>query len=100
MWRLADYQGQLIANLIVAESLAAARAKRFRKRIAAEAQAPRRGAFVASDRHRLEVNYFDYRRLLKRLIRSFGRVRRMRLPPPAHRATAKPAPVQRATAAE
>jgi hypothetical protein len=100
MWRLADYQGQLIANLIVAESLAAARATRFRKRIAAEAQAPRRGAFVASDRHRLEVNYFDYRRLLKRLIRSFGRVRKMRLPPPAHHATAKPAPVQRATAAE
>jgi hypothetical protein len=100
MWRLADYQGQLIANLIVAERLAAARAMRFRERITAEAQAPRRGAFVASDRHRLEVNYYDYRRLLKRLIRSFGAVRNMTLPPPANRPATKPASVQRAAAAE
>ncbi len=35
--------------------------------------------FVASDRHRLEVNYYDYRRLLKRLIRRFGPVRKMKL---------------------
>jgi hypothetical protein len=38
---------------------------------------------VASDRHRLEVNYFDYRRLLKRLNRRFGPVRRVNLAPAA-----------------
>ena len=72
MWRLADYQGQLIANLIVAgkhapEPRAAGSAKCWRR-------AARSGArsFVASDRHRLEVNYYDYRRLLKRLLRRFG----------------------------
>jgi hypothetical protein len=39
--------------------------------------------FVASDRHRLEVNYYDYRRLMKRLNRQFGAVRRMKLEPAA-----------------
>jgi hypothetical protein len=42
----------------------------------------RRGTFLGSDRHRLEANYYDYRRLLKRHIRRFGPVRRMRLAPP------------------
>jgi hypothetical protein len=46
-------------------------------------RARRAGArtFVASDRHRLEVNYYDYRRLMMRLNRRFGAVRRMRLEP-------------------
>ena len=35
--------------------------------------------FVASDRHRLEVNYHDYCRLMRRLDRRFGPVRKMRL---------------------
>ena len=39
----------------------------------------RPGTFLASDRHRLEANYYDYRRLLKRQIRRFGPVRKMRL---------------------
>ena len=34
MWRLADYQGQLIANLIVAEQHAPERARRFRQMLA------------------------------------------------------------------
>jgi hypothetical protein len=38
-----------------------------------------RSGFVASERHRLEVNYFDYRRKLKRLNRSFGALRKLRL---------------------
>jgi hypothetical protein len=80
MWRLADYQGQLIANTIVAEAAAPARARRLRSDLASGAARLRPHAFVGSDRHRLEVNYYDYRRLLRRLIRSFGRVRRMKLP--------------------
>jgi hypothetical protein len=47
-------------------------------------------AFVGSDRHRLEVNYYDYRRLLRRLIRGFGPVRRMKLPAKSRLATEAP----------
>jgi cation diffusion facilitator CzcD-associated flavoprotein CzcO len=76
MWRLADYQGQLIANYIVAQQSAPEIARRFLAlmRAGATAPAPR---FVASDRHRLEANYYEYRRLLRRHIRRFGRVRKM-----------------------
>jgi hypothetical protein len=41
------------------------------------------------------VNYYDYRRQLKRLMRRFGPVRRMNFEPLA-RATAKPAPAEAA----
>jgi cation diffusion facilitator CzcD-associated flavoprotein CzcO len=79
MWRLADYQSQLIANMIVAKAAAPARLERLRSRLSAAARR-RAHAFVGSDRHRLEVNYYDYRRWLRRLIRGFGPVRRMKLP--------------------
>ena len=93
MWRLADYQGQLIANTIVARAVAPTRWQRLRSALAAGAVTmPTRG-FVGSDRHRLEVNYYDYRRLLRRLIRGFGSVRRMKLP-------AKSRPTEKARAAE
>ncbi len=82
MWRLADYQGQLIANLIVAGQHAPEQARRMRGVVAARA-AGRGGGFVASDRHRLEVNYYDYRRLLRGLVRRFGAVRQMKLEPVA-----------------
>jgi hypothetical protein len=32
-----------------------------------------RRTFVASDRHRLEVNYYDYRRLMRRLTAASAR---------------------------
>jgi cation diffusion facilitator CzcD-associated flavoprotein CzcO len=76
MWRLADYQGQLIANLIVAGKHAPDRARAFRRMLAARAARVGRRTFVASDRHRLEVNYYDYRRLMKRLNRRLGRCAR------------------------
>ena len=79
MWRLADYQGQLISNLIIAGERDPERAQRMREVLRARGNSARVRGVVASDRHRLEVNYFDYRRLLKRLIRRFGPVRRMRL---------------------
>jgi cation diffusion facilitator CzcD-associated flavoprotein CzcO len=82
MWRIADYQGQLIANLIVAQAKAPDYAARFLAAMAMAAGDVRRGTFLGSDRHRLEANYYDYRRLLKRHIRRFGPVRRMRLAPP------------------
>jgi dimethylaniline monooxygenase (N-oxide forming) len=73
MWRLADYQGQLIANLIVADKHAPDRARSFRRMLAARAHRAGTRTFVASDRHRLEVNYYDYRRLLLRHNRRLGR---------------------------
>jgi hypothetical protein len=76
MWRLADYQGRLIANLIVAGKHAPDRARAFRRMLAARAARVGRRTFVASDRHRLEVNYYDYRRLMKRLNRRLGRCAR------------------------
>ena len=76
MWRLADYQGQLIANLIVAGQREPERARRFRDLLAERGNSARVSGVVASDRHRLEVNYYDYRRLLKRLMRRFGPVRK------------------------
>ena len=81
MWRLADYQGQMIANLIVAEQREPERARQFRDLLAARNAGARVHGVVASDRHRLEVNYYDYRRLLKRLMRKFGPVRRMNFGP-------------------
>jgi len=81
MWRLSDYQGQLIANLIVAGKHAPESARQVRSMLAACAAASRDRTFVASDRHRLEVNYYDYRRLMKRLIRRFGHMRRLRFDP-------------------
>jgi len=79
MWRLADYQGQLIANSIVAEQKAPARGAAFRRRMLDNPEQGSGAAFLASDRHRLEANYYDYRSLLKRHIRRFGRVRKMQL---------------------
>jgi hypothetical protein len=100
MWRLADYQGQLIANLIVAGERAPDLARRMRGMVAARAagRAGRLG-FVASDRHRLEVNYYDYRRLLRRLVRRFGAVRQMQLEPTAAAQSARSDPAK-AEAAE
>jgi cation diffusion facilitator CzcD-associated flavoprotein CzcO len=77
MWRLADYQGQLIANMIVAQAHAPDLARRFRAHLGSMKSNGR--TFVGSDRHRLEVNYFDYRRLLKRLLRHFRSVRNLPL---------------------
>src|SRR5262245_31480741 len=76
MWRLADYQAQAIASSIIAEQRAPGRWARFRARLR---DATERARFVPSERHRLEVNYFDYRRKLKRLNRSFGGIRKLRL---------------------
>jgi cation diffusion facilitator CzcD-associated flavoprotein CzcO len=96
MWRLADYQGQLIANLIVAGERAPETARRMRELIASRHAASRTRSFVASDRHRLEVNYYDYRRLLRRLLRRFGAVRAMKLGDLPGSAPPQPKPAQAA----
>ncbi|MEQ1616328.1 MAG: NAD(P)-binding domain-containing protein [Hyphomicrobiaceae bacterium] len=72
IWRLADYQGRLISRFINAQERDPAKAEWFR-RVKAAGRSADKGWFVASDRHLLEANYFDYRRQLKRLTRGFGR---------------------------
>ena len=96
MWRLADYQGQMIANLIVAGQREPQRARRFRDMLAAAGKSARVSGVIASDRHRLEVNYHDYRRQLKRLMRRFGPVRRMNLDPSVSSGAALRAPAEAA----
>ena len=94
IWRLADYQGQVIANAILAEALVPDEARAFRRRVEAGAGGLPRGRFVASERHMLETNYYDYRRILRREARRFRKTQRLSLPASAT------AGVERAVAAE
>jgi len=71
IWRLAALQGKIIASAIIAEHAAPAEAAEFRMRARAAADMVPSGTFLASDRHKLEVNYFDYARTLKRVARLF-----------------------------
>jgi cation diffusion facilitator CzcD-associated flavoprotein CzcO len=72
IWRLADDQSKLIASFLIAASEGHERASWLR---ALKAQGPAKAphaAYVQSERHRLEANYYDYRRLTRRLLRGFG----------------------------
>ena len=71
IWRLADYQGRLMSRFINAQVRKPRLADWFR-RLKAVPRSDAHAAFVASDRHTLEANYFVYRRQLKRLTRGFG----------------------------
>lgn len=66
-------QGQLIANVIISQRAAPDEALAFRARAVADAGAVSSENFVASDRHKLEANYFDYARALKKAARRFKR---------------------------
>jgi Flavin-binding monooxygenase-like len=81
IWRLADYQGAVIANAIVAAAKEPRVWAAFKALCASGDGGMPKGAFVASDRHKLEANYTDYRRVLRRQIRKFGAVRKMTLGP-------------------
>ena len=72
MWRLADYQAQLIASVIVASSNGSAGAGWFAKLKRSRGGASRARDFINSERHILEQDYYAYRRTLKKLIRKFG----------------------------
>lgn len=71
IWRLAALQGRIIANAILARQSAREEWDTFRARVVAEAGRPSPLTFVASDRHKLEANYFDYARTLKRVAAIF-----------------------------
>jgi hypothetical protein len=73
MWRLADYQARLVSGYIVAKQLEPKRAEKLRDKLAASGPGGAPGAYVDSDRHRLEVDYHDYRRYLLKLVKGLGK---------------------------
>ncbi len=95
IWRLADYQGAIIANAIIAAAKAPREWAAFKTRRSSGENGMPKGSFVASDRHKLEANYTDYRRALMRQIKAFGAVRKMTLTPVAARPDIGEKPVYR-----
>jgi hypothetical protein len=92
---LASAQGDVIGLAIQAQATAPTEHAAFYRRAVAATQRPVRAAgFVASERHTLEANYYDYARQLKREARRFSK--------PAQAAIAKraDAPSARPIAAE
>ena len=83
MWRLADQQSKLVAGYIAARGVDASRAEKLRQSIAERYAATNVGQYLNSDRHRLEVDYFDYHRRLSRLIAKLKPLTRGLMPPTA-----------------
>jgi len=67
-WGLVDYQAQLVAQFLVGLEQGAAKVKRFQQRKQSNDQSWRRGRFLNSPRHHLEVEHFSYRRHLQKQI--------------------------------
>lgn len=97
IWRLADYQSQLVASYLVAQAERHARAAWFNKLKAKGHASMEGGSYIASERHRLEANYFAYRRQLRRHLRRFGPMAKATLR--SGRLTGTPPHLQASTAA-
>jgi hypothetical protein len=76
IWRLAALQGSLIASAIIAGQCAPDEIRAFREIATREAGSVSRQKFVASERHKLEANYYDYARALRRAAMVFKKARR------------------------
>ena len=87
IWRLADYQSQLITSYLVARRTKPEAAKLIDDR-RRKGTLPK-GHFVRSERHLLEANYFDYRRKVRALNRKLGDLATAPWPEP-DRSSAKP----------
>ena len=72
LWGLADYQAQLISAYIVARQQDSQRARWFRGLKAKPLDLGNGIRYVDSPRHVLEVEYYSYRRQLKKLLAEFG----------------------------
>jgi len=72
IWRLADYQSQLVASYLIAQAERHERAAWFNKLKSKGHASMEHGSYVATERHRLEANYFAYRRMLLRHLRRVG----------------------------
>ncbi len=75
IWGLADLQAQLVARFLSAMHSESSQADWFR-RLKAGGNDDLSGGirYVASARHLVEVEYFGYRRRLRKLLRRFGRL--------------------------
>jgi thioredoxin reductase len=72
IWRVANDQAKLVASYLVACAQDPERARWFRG-LKSEADGDDLNeTYVASERHRLEFNYYAYRRTVARLLRRFG----------------------------
>lgn len=80
MWRLADYQGRVISNDIVAMATAPEEHAAFRAATKAHAAERSEIKYIESDRHLLERNYYDFARLLKKVAGQFTKAGRLNLP--------------------
>jgi hypothetical protein len=72
IWRVADDQSKLVASFLIAAAEGHERATWFRGLKAQGPQRSSRGSYVPSERHRLEANYYAYRRQARRLLQGFG----------------------------
>ena len=73
IWGLADYQSQLVANFISAMQSDPQKVEWLRQ--AKLGQSPKINGgirYVESPRHRIEVEYFDYRKILQKKIHQIG----------------------------
>lgn len=82
IWRIAEKQARIIANAVVASAQVPEEFAAFRSRVSTPS--PVSGeTFVSSDRHKLEANYFDYSRDLKREAKQFRRAAKLQYGAPA-----------------
>ena len=72
IWRLADDQSKLVASFLIAANEGHERAAWFRALKAQGHDHASQTSYVKSERHRLEANYYAYRRLTRRLLKGFG----------------------------
>jgi cation diffusion facilitator CzcD-associated flavoprotein CzcO len=72
IWRLADDQSKLVASYLIAMAERHERGDWFKELKRQGHASMVEGSYVQSDRHRLEANYYAYRRKLKRHLRRFG----------------------------
>lgn len=69
-WPLTDLQTQIIARYLKATQSESSSADAFREeKRSVQSAATSREGFLATPRHRLEVDYFEYRRTLQKIIR-------------------------------
>ncbi len=71
-WGLVDYQAQLIANYLMSLENQSPAATHFQRLKQANNRSWRRGKFLDTPRHRLEVEHFSYRRELQKRLAGLG----------------------------
>ena len=72
IWRLAEDQSKLVASFLIAANEGHERAAWLRALKAKGHDHASQSSYVKSERHRLEANYYDYRRQARRLLKGFG----------------------------